>query len=182
MRAVLPGTWRAALVCGLAAGVCMAQAPTATQETTPQPGVVPTLNPPISVSMTCGDLNALLKAADKRTGGLAILWLDGYYAGRSGLSELPAGLGADREPRPRGNLRHQRQRGAHRSRCRRSAPSGVREPKVSSACEPHRVCSCKRPPQTFAPLFLLLFAAKYQSSLPLIRITRPRPSTLPGAT
>jgi hypothetical protein len=41
--------------------------------------------------MTCGDLTALLKAADKRTGGLAILWLDGYYAGRSTLSELPAG-------------------------------------------------------------------------------------------
>jgi hypothetical protein len=69
----------------------MAQEPTATQETTPQPGVVPTLNPPISVSMTCGDLNALLKAADKRTGGLPILWLDGHYAGRCGLSELPAG-------------------------------------------------------------------------------------------
>ena len=41
--------------------------------------------------MRCGDLTALLKAADKRTGGTAILWLDGYYAGRSGLSELPAG-------------------------------------------------------------------------------------------
>jgi hypothetical protein len=27
------------------------------------------------------------KADDKRTGGAAILWLDGYYAGRSGLSE-----------------------------------------------------------------------------------------------
>jgi hypothetical protein len=32
-----------------------------------------------------------LKAPKKRTGGLAILWLDGYYAGRSELSELPAG-------------------------------------------------------------------------------------------
>ncbi len=41
--------------------------------------------------MTCGDLKGLLKAADKRTGGLAILWLDGYYAGGAGLSELPAG-------------------------------------------------------------------------------------------
>ncbi len=91
MRAVLSGGWRAALVCLLATGGCMAQAPTATQEPTPQPGGVPTLNPPIPVTITCGDLNALLKAADKRTGGLAILWLDGYYAGRSGLSELPAG-------------------------------------------------------------------------------------------
>ena len=91
MRAVLSGGWCAALVCGLVAGGCMAQAPTATQERTPQPGGVPTLNPPIPVTMTCADLTALLKAADKRTGGLAILWLDGYYAGRSGLSELPAG-------------------------------------------------------------------------------------------
>jgi hypothetical protein len=91
MRAVLSGGWCAALVCGLVAGGCMAQAPTATPEPTSQPGGVPTLNPPIPVTMTCGDLTALLKAADKRTGGLAILWLDGYYAGRSGLSELPAG-------------------------------------------------------------------------------------------
>ena len=41
--------------------------------------------------MTCGEIKTLLKSADKRTGGLAILWLDGYYAGRAGLSELPAG-------------------------------------------------------------------------------------------
>jgi hypothetical protein len=92
MRAVLSRVWCAGLVCGLVAGGCMAQGPTATQEPTPQPGGVPTtLNPPIPVTMTCGDLSALLKAADKRSGGLAILWLDGYYAGRSGLSELPAG-------------------------------------------------------------------------------------------
>src|ERR1700739_3744582 len=91
-RAVLSRVWRVGLVCGLVAGGCMAQAPTASQETTPQPGDVPTtLNPPIPVTMTCGDLSALLKAADKRTGGLPILWLDGDYGGRSGLSELPAG-------------------------------------------------------------------------------------------
>jgi hypothetical protein len=69
----------------------MAQAPTATQEPTPPPGDGPTLNQPVPVTMTCGDFKALLKAGDKRTGGFAIVWLDGYYAGRSGLSELPAG-------------------------------------------------------------------------------------------
>jgi hypothetical protein len=63
----------------------MAQAPTATQE--PQPGDRPTLNQPVPLTMTGGEFKALLKAGDKRTGGLAILWLDGYYAGRSGLSE-----------------------------------------------------------------------------------------------
>lgn len=90
MRAVLSGAWRPALVCGLAAGGCMAQAPTATQEP-PQLGDVPTPNQPIALAITCAELKALLKAGDKRTAGTAILWLDGYYAGRSGLSELPAG-------------------------------------------------------------------------------------------
>src|ERR1700731_1975804 len=89
MRAALSGAWRAALVCGLAAGGCMGQAPTATQEPTPQPA--PTPNQPIPLTITCGELKTLLKADDKRTAGAAILWLDGYYAGRSGLSELPAG-------------------------------------------------------------------------------------------
>ena len=41
--------------------------------------------------MTCGEIKSLLTSGDKRTGGLAILWLDGYYAGRSGFGELPAG-------------------------------------------------------------------------------------------
>ena len=91
MRAVLSGAWRAALVCGLAAGGCMAQAPTATQEPTPQPGDAPTPNQPIALTITCGELKTLFKADDKRTAGAAILWLDGYYAGRSGLSELPVG-------------------------------------------------------------------------------------------
>ena len=40
--------------------------------------------------MTCGEFKALLKD-DRRTGGTSILWLDGYYSGRSGLTELPAG-------------------------------------------------------------------------------------------
>ncbi len=91
MRAVLSGVWRAAVVCGLAAGGCLAQGPTATQEPTLQPGEGPALNQPVPVTMTCGDFKALLKAGDKRTSGFAILWLDGYYAGRSGLGELPAG-------------------------------------------------------------------------------------------
>ena len=32
-----------------------------------------------------------MKSGDKRTGGLAILWLDGFYSGRFGLTELAAG-------------------------------------------------------------------------------------------
>jgi hypothetical protein len=91
MRAVLSRAWRAALVCGLSVGGCMAQPPTATQESTPQPGDAPLPNQPIALTMTCAELRALFKAGDKRTAGTAILWLDGYYAGRSGLSELPAG-------------------------------------------------------------------------------------------
>jgi hypothetical protein len=91
MRAVLSAAWRAAVVCGLAAGGCMAQAPTATQEPTPQPGDAPTPNQPVALTITCAELKALFKAGDKRTAGAAILWLDRYYAGRSGLSALPAG-------------------------------------------------------------------------------------------
>ena len=91
MRAVLPGAWRAVVVCGLAAGGCMAQALPATQESMPQPGDAATPNQPVALTITCAELKALFKAGDKRTAGAAILWLDGYYAGRSGLSELPAG-------------------------------------------------------------------------------------------
>ena len=68
------------------AGGCAAQAPTASEA-----GDVATPNQPIPVAMTCGEIKSLLTSGDKRTGGLAILWLDGYYAGRSGFGELPAG-------------------------------------------------------------------------------------------
>jgi len=74
-----------ALFCAVAGG-CVAQAPTAGQEPTDQ-----TPNLPVPVSLTCGEFRALLKAGDKRTSGFAILWLDGYYSGRAGVTELPAG-------------------------------------------------------------------------------------------
>src|SRR5260370_4540836 len=98
MRAVLSGGWCAAVICGLAAGGCMAQAPTATQEPTPQPGDAPTPNQPVALTITCADLKALFKAGDKRTAGAAVLWLDRYYARRSGLSQLPAGWARARSP------------------------------------------------------------------------------------
>jgi len=47
--------------------------------------------------MTCGEFVALLRAAkagdqvDKQTSGVAIMWLDGVYAGRSGITDFPAG-------------------------------------------------------------------------------------------
>jgi hypothetical protein len=43
------------------------------------------------LTITFAELKALFKSGDKRTAGAAILSLDGYYAGRSGISELPAG-------------------------------------------------------------------------------------------
>jgi hypothetical protein len=91
MRAVLSGAWRATLVGGLAVGGCMAQVPPATPEVTAQPGDATRSNHPVALTITCAELRALFKAGDNRTAGAAILWLDGYYAGRSGLSELPAG-------------------------------------------------------------------------------------------
>jgi hypothetical protein len=89
MKAMASGAGLAALVYVVAGG-CAAQAPPAS-EPPPQAGDVATPNQPIPVTMTCGEIKSLLTSGDKRTGGLAILWLDGYYAGRSGLGELPAG-------------------------------------------------------------------------------------------
>jgi hypothetical protein len=81
--------WLAALVCGVTVG-CVAQEPTPTQAPAAQSGDAQALNRPVPSMMTCGEFRALLKD-DKRTSGTAILWLDGYYSGRSGIAELPAG-------------------------------------------------------------------------------------------
>src|SRR5262249_29525503 len=89
MKGVIFGTWLA-LVCGLPSG-CMSQPPDDVTTPTPQSDEVQALNQPVRSTMTCGEFKALLKAGDKRTGGLAIVWLDGLYSGRSGLTELPAG-------------------------------------------------------------------------------------------
>ena len=88
MKAIAFAAWLAALVCSMASR-CAAQAPTPAEP--PPPADVQPPNQPVPLTMTCGEIKTLLKSADKRTGGLAILWLDGYYAGRAGLSELPAG-------------------------------------------------------------------------------------------
>ena len=72
-------------------GGCVAHPPTARQEPTNQPREGSTPNLPVSVSLICGEFRALLKAGDKRTSGLAILWLDWYYSGRAAPPELPAG-------------------------------------------------------------------------------------------
>jgi hypothetical protein len=55
--------------------------------TAQQPTPAPVQNPPVSVTLTCAEMRTMLRAG---TGGLAILWLDGYYAGRVGLPELSA--------------------------------------------------------------------------------------------
>jgi hypothetical protein len=47
-------------------------------------------NPPISVTLTCGELLPLIRSRD-RTVGVTILWLDGYHSGRAGLPGLSAG-------------------------------------------------------------------------------------------
>jgi hypothetical protein len=90
MKGIAFGGWLAALICGSAGG-CVAEEPNEAQAPTAQPSDPQTLNQPVKSNMTCGEFTALLKAGDKRTSGLAILWLDGFYSGRSGLTELPAG-------------------------------------------------------------------------------------------
>ena len=53
---------------------------------------LPYINPAIGTALTCTELLSLLHAqGDNRSGGTAILWLDGYYSGHSGLTEFSAG-------------------------------------------------------------------------------------------
>jgi hypothetical protein len=59
----------------------------------PQPSIAPATTAPatnalVSTALTCGELLPLIRA---KSSGYATIWLDGYYAGRAGLAELPAG-------------------------------------------------------------------------------------------
>jgi hypothetical protein len=56
----------------------------------PQPSIAPTPAPnaPVSAALTCGEFLPLVQA---KTSGYATIWLDGYYSGRAGLTQLPAG-------------------------------------------------------------------------------------------
>ena len=89
MKAIALSCFLAAFV--WVAGGCTAQAPAEGQTQNAQPGDTQSLNQPVRSTMTCEEFKSLVRAGDKRTIGLAILWLDGYYSGRAGLSELPAG-------------------------------------------------------------------------------------------
>jgi hypothetical protein len=90
MKKVALSCCLAAFVCGITGG-CAAQVPAEGQAGSAQAGDTQSPNQPINSGMTCAEFKALLKSGDKRTSGLAILWLDGFYSGRAGLSELPAG-------------------------------------------------------------------------------------------
>jgi hypothetical protein len=90
MKGIAFSGWLAVLACGAASG-CVAQTPNVVQAPTPQPSGPQPLNQPVKSTMTCGEFSALLRAGNKRTSGLAVLWLDGFYSGRSGLTEMPAG-------------------------------------------------------------------------------------------
>jgi hypothetical protein len=45
----------------------------------------------ITAAMTCAELEALIKAHYTQTVGVAILWLDGVYSGKTGKTAIPAG-------------------------------------------------------------------------------------------
>jgi hypothetical protein len=70
------------------AGACaVAQQPVNPQPTAPAPFT----NPAIPATLTCGELLPMLHSQDRRPGGVAMLWLDGYYSARAGLIEMPDG-------------------------------------------------------------------------------------------
>jgi hypothetical protein len=48
-------------------------------------------NKAISVNMTCADLRDLIRAGEKQSVGVAILWLDGVYADRATIESFPSG-------------------------------------------------------------------------------------------
>jgi hypothetical protein len=48
-------------------------------------------NPAISAKLTCRELLTLLQPDTRNTGGLAIIWLDGYVAGNIAAPGLSAG-------------------------------------------------------------------------------------------
>jgi hypothetical protein len=69
-----------------AAPVAAQEPPTNTPSRPP-----PFENPAINIALTCSELHALLHGPDRRAGGMAITWLDGYYSAKAGATELPAG-------------------------------------------------------------------------------------------
>lgn len=89
----------AAVIC-VAATAGLAVAPAAAQLPTNQSQGVQTRNPPVPKSLinaplpttlTCAQLQDIKKSRNKVLLGTAIVWLDGYQSGRSGLTELSAG-------------------------------------------------------------------------------------------
>ena len=79
---------------GLSAVPAAAQLPTNQSQnvqTHDQPGPSPIVNPPVPTTLTCAEFNDARKSGNKALVGATILWFDGYYSGRSGLTELPAG-------------------------------------------------------------------------------------------
>jgi len=98
-------SWTAGLACGSLAGngevamrslknivlcACIVVTGCMPQVAAQEPDNSSNLYPSISAAMTCTELRPLLQSRDK-VGGLAILWLDGYYSGRAGLPALPPG-------------------------------------------------------------------------------------------
>jgi len=77
-----------------AAGCAAAQSPAQPVNTPPNvpapTASTPFTNSAISASLTCDELMPMLRANDKRPGGFAIIWLDGYYAARAGVTTVPA--------------------------------------------------------------------------------------------
>jgi len=99
MSLVRSGHQFAVVICvaattGLSAVPAAAQSPTNQSQdvqTLHQPAPSPIINPPVPTTLTCAEFNDIRKSGNKPLLGATILWFDGYYSGRSGLTELPAG-------------------------------------------------------------------------------------------
>jgi hypothetical protein len=90
--------------------------PVNTPPTVPAPTAAPPFtNSAISASLTCGELMPMLRATDKRPGGFAIIWLDGYYAARGRYHHGSGQLVSHAQPGHQRRLRDGCERLAYRA-------------------------------------------------------------------
>ncbi len=95
-RASASLAWRWAFAIGVAAFTTVATAwadapPSEPGHPAPPAGAAPVRNRELSTSLTCAEFMTIMRSGDRTSLGIAILWLDGVYAGRSGESGFPAG-------------------------------------------------------------------------------------------
>jgi len=88
---------QALLICIVACAFCSSSSLAALEQNNRQPPPIKSLAPPnlpFTAAITCDEILKLVlskDAAEKQTGGMAVTWLDGYYAAHAGITEVAPG-------------------------------------------------------------------------------------------